>query len=256
VILVLAGTADAREVIGSLRAAGYRVAASTVTGYGARLARAAGAARVHEGPMAGKDLIGYINEEGIRAVVDATHPFATTITAAARQVCRDLSLPYFRYRRPEVQLPAHPEVLLAASYEEAALLAARGEVIFLTTGSRHLERFTTAPALAGKRIVARVLPEETSLVRCRALGLLPGDIVAIQGPCSYELNQALYRQFDAAVVVTKDSGTTGGVMAKIQAALDLGLTVVVLRRPPEPDSLTLAEIMLALSEKLFTEEKQ
>ncbi|MBC7324564.1 MAG: precorrin-6A/cobalt-precorrin-6A reductase, partial [Moorella sp. (in: Bacteria)] len=70
-----------------------------------------------------------------------------------------------------------------------------------------------------------------------------------QGPCSYELNRALYRQFNVDVVVTKDSGTTGGVMAKVQAALDLGLVVIVIRRPPEPDSLPLEGILLSLKER-------
>ncbi|QGP93460.1 Cobalt-precorrin-6A reductase [Neomoorella glycerini] len=249
-ILVLAGTADAREVIGTLKAGSYRVAASAVTAYGARLAREAGADTVQEGPLGGEDLLAFLKDHDVRAVIDATHPFATAITGAARQACQALGLPYFRYRRPEVKLPSHPNLLLAGSFEEAAELASRGQVIFLTTGTRHLEYFTTAPALAGKRLVVRVLPEEASLARCRQLGIWPGDIVAIQGPCSYELNRALYRQFKADIVVTKDSGTTGGMVDKIQAALDLGLTVVVLRRPPEPDSLPLEEIIPLLGEAL------
>ncbi|GFN23775.1 precorrin-6A reductase [Thermanaeromonas sp. C210] len=249
-ILVLAGTADASQVIGVLKSEGYRVAASVVTEYGARLARQAGADLVRTGPLGQEELANYLKRHGIVAVIDATHPFAVNITENAREACRALGLPYFRYRRPEVRLPSYPNLLPASSFEEAAVLAARGQVIFLTIGTRHLECFTDAPALKGKRLVVRVLPEEDSLARCRRLGIWPRDIVAIQGPLSYELNRALYRQYQADVVVTKESGSTGGVEEKVRAALDLGLTVVVVRRPSESGGLPLEEIIPMLGEAL------
>ncbi|MBE3581696.1 MAG: precorrin-6A reductase [Thermoanaerobacteraceae bacterium] len=249
-ILVLAGTADASQVIGVLKSEGYRVAASVVTEYGARLARQAGADLVRTGPLGQEELANYLKRHGIVAVIDATHPFAVNITENAREACRALGLPYFRYRRPEVRLPSYPNLLPASSFEEAAVLAARGQVIFLTIGTRHLECFTDAPALKGKRLVVRVLPEEDSLARCRRLGIWPRDIVAIQGPLSYELNRALYRQYQADVVVTKESGSTGGFEEKVRAALDLGLTVVVVRRPSESGGLPLEEIIPMLGEAL------
>jgi len=248
VILVLAGTADASAIIGRLKAEGYRVAASAVSEYGARLAWEAGADLVRTGPLAGEGLVDYIKGHGILAVIDATHPFAVTISKVAREACRALGLPYFRYGRPEMDLPFHPRLFWASGFEEAAGLAACGRVIFLTIGTRHLECFTKAPALKGKRLVVRVLPEEDSLARCRRLGILPRDIVALQGPCSYELNRALYLQFQAEVVVTKDSGRTGGVEEKVKAALDLGLKVVVVRRPPEVGGSSTEEVVSLLKE--------
>ena len=61
---------------------------------------------------------------------------------------------------------------------------------------------------------------------------MPGDIVALQGPFSKELNMALFREFQADVMVTKNSGSVGGTDSKISAAMDLGMTVVVVQRPP------------------------
>ncbi|GAF26841.1 precorrin-6x reductase [Moorella thermoacetica Y72] len=251
-ILTLAGTADGREIIRTLKEAGYQVIATAVTPYGAKLAREAGADRVREGALEGEDLAALLGTGKIEAVIDATHPYATTITSRAREICRVTGIPYFRYQRPAVELPAHPNLLIAADWTQAVELASRYGTIMLTIGTRHLELFTAAPAMAGKRIIARVLPEVTSLEKCRQLGLWPGDIIAIQGPCSYELNRALYRQFGVEAVVTKDSGSTGGVESKIQAALDLGLQVIVLRRPPEPDSLPMEEIIGQLQRDIPT----
>lgn len=242
-ILTLAGTADGREVIQALKRAGYPVLATAVTPYGAKLAREAGATRVREGALEGEDLATLLAEGSIQAVIDATHPYATTITTRARTICQAAGVPYFRYQRPAATLPAHPHIARATGWAEAVKLASSYRTIMLTIGTRHLEHFTAAPALAGRRIIARVLPEVASLEECRRLGLWPGDIIAIQGPCSYELNSALYRQFGVEAVVTKDSGSTGGVEAKVQAALDLGLQVIIISRPPEPDALPLEEVI-------------
>ena len=83
----------------------------------------------------------------------------------------------------------------------------------------------------GVKVVARVLPEPSVLASCTQLGLTPGEIIALQGPCSTELNQALYQQYKAEVVITKDSGSVGGIQEKVDAALHLGIPIVICQRP-------------------------
>ena len=61
--------------------------------------------------------------------------------------------------------------------------------------------------------------------------MTPKEIVALQGPFSEELNIALYRQYGAEVVVTKNSGEIGGTDTKLTAARKLGLPVVMIDRP-------------------------
>ena len=116
--------------------------------------------------------------------------------------------------------------------EEAAREAARlGKTVFLTTGSRNLKAFTTSEDLKGRTVIARILPTAKVLAECEELGLTPKEIVALQGPFSEELNIALYRQYGADVVVTKNSGEIGGTDTKLTAAKKLGLPVVMIDRP-------------------------
>ena len=75
------------------------------------------------------------------------------------------------------------------------------------------------------------MPTAGVLKECEELGLTPKQIVAIQGPFSEELNIALYRQYGADVVITKNSGEIGGTDTKITAAKKLGLPVVLIDRP-------------------------
>jgi len=230
VILVLAGTQDGREVAANLAGRGWPVAAAVVSGYGRDLF--GGSLPVHTGPLDAAGLAALIARQGVRAVVDASHPYAAAASANAQAACAAAGVPYLRYERPAAPLPAYGKLHRASDAAAAARVAAGlGRVIFLTTGSRTLAVFKNEPLLAGRRLIARVLPEPGVVAVCRRLGFSPRDIVAMQGPFSRELNIALFREHAAEAVVTKNSGHIGGADSKFAAAAELGLPLVVIDRP-------------------------
>lgn len=234
-ILLLGGTTEGRAATRALTAAGWPVVVSAATPYGAALAGEDFAGPVVVGRRDTAAFAALIREWGVRLVIDATHPFATEARRASHAAASLCGVPYLRYTRPQAPLPADPRVIACADFTAAAReAAARGPVIFLTTGSKTLPLFLPVARAAGCRVVVRVLPEPAVIAACREAGLLPRDIVALAGPVGVELNVALFRAFGATVVVTKESGTVGGQDAKIKAALNLEIPVVVVRRPPEP----------------------
>ncbi|HHW07448.1 MAG TPA: precorrin-6A reductase [Clostridia bacterium] len=232
-ILVLGGTTEARQLAGYLQEEGFPVVLTTVSSYGEKLAKEQGVKEVLVGALTGAQLADLIRRLQVRAVIDATHPFAENIRAIAQSTARQLGIAYGRLERAAGGLPEHPLLFQVSGYLAAACQAAAlGDTIFLTIGSRRLPLFTTHPALAGKRIIARVLPAAEVLGQCRRLGLPPRQIVAMQGPFDTEGNAWMFRHFGAEVVVTKDSGPTGGLQAKWEACLALNIPLVVIRRPP------------------------
>lgn len=231
-ILVLGGTREGREVVSWLKARGYPVLATAVTSYGAELLDAAGADLVSTGALDADGMVRLLRERGVKAVVDATHPFAVNATAHAGAACKHTGVPYVRFERPEEALPQHPLVSMVDSFATAARLAVSlGPVVFLTTGSSKLQIFLDEARPRGVRVVARVLPNPDVLRTCYTCGLRPADIVAMSGPGSLELNITLLKEYGAAVLVTKDSGPTGGTGIKVAAATALGIPAVVVRRP-------------------------
>ena len=194
-----------------------------------------------------EELVSLLRQKGITLLIDATHPFAQEASRNARAAASITGIPYIRFERPATDFSTdfmmaggasiiHP----VADYDEAATKAvALGDVIFLAIGSKNLARFrqavrqTVAEAAVRrqKRLIARVLPDPTVMKICLDLGFRPADIVAMQGPFSRELNRALLEHFHAEVLVTKESGPTGGTPEKIQAAQDLGIPVVLIQRP-------------------------
>lgn len=230
-MLVLAGTRDGRQLAAALKERGYDVLVSVVTSYGAQLAAADGLI-VSAGALDEAELAALIVRHGVTRVIDATHPYAAGISATAQRVCARLALPYLRYERAASPLPAWEKLQVVRDWPDAAAAAAAwGEVIFLAIGSRHLAAFTVHPAVQGKRLVARVLPDADVIRKCLTLGLTPADIVAMQGPFSQAMNYAMFRHFGAQVLVTKNSGPVGGTDSKISAAISLNMAVVVVERP-------------------------
>lgn len=230
-ILVLAGTQDGRELSACLAAAGFSVLVSVVSDYGRKLA-AQDTLATTVGAKDAAALATLLTKNGIRAVIDVSHPYATAVSHNAQEACAATGAAYLRYERESSPLPAYSKLHVVGDAAEAAKVAAGlGQVVFLTTGSRSLAVFKTEPLLQDHRLIIRVLPEPAVIAECVALGFLPKDIVALQGPFSVELNVALFREYNSEVIVTKNSGPVGGTDTKLAAAMALQLPVVVIDRP-------------------------
>lgn len=219
--LILGGTAEAR----ALAAAAIRAGLSVVSSLAGRVSRPAlpvGPVRIGGfGGAAG--LAGYLRDERIRAVVDATHPFAATMSASAATACGATGVPLLRLARPGWSTRDD-----AGRWRWVSTTAAAGEVAaqlgrrtFLTTGRQTLDDFIP---LADRFVLVRVVEPPTA-------PLPPAwELIQDRGPYSLagELDLMESRAID--VLVTKDSGGAY-TSAKLDAAATLGLAVVVVRRP-------------------------
>jgi len=232
-ILVLGGTLEGREIAGTTAGMGIKTLLSVVSGYGAGLVSDDPLVEVLVGSLDDIGIRSLLRERNVRLVIDATHPYAGMVTTMACQAAQEMQVSFIRYQRPPAakrngQNKKYP----AVSYEEAADIAKNlGETIFLTIGSKNLKTFVEMGSKYGRRIIARVLPDARVLAECAAIGVVSRDIIAIQGPFSSEMNIAMLKEFKANVLVTKDSGKTGGTDTKLEAAECLGIPVVIVGRP-------------------------
>jgi precorrin-6x reductase len=244
VILVLGGTADGREAAERLAAAGRRVIYSSVSAYNAP----AESVRLdwHIGAMDAKGLAAMMHGQRVDLLVDGTHPYARAASENALAVCRALGVRYIRLERPGLEAMAEKDaVIRCESYEAAvAYLAAHPGNILTTTGSRELSRYQALPR---ERVFPRVLPTAEVIAKCEELGYLPRQIVAMQGPFSFELNAAMIHALKIRYITTKDSGDIGGVAEKIRAAAACGAEVLCIDRPKldYPETVATAEALVA-----------
>lgn len=247
-ILVIAGTKDGRDLAQTIVAAGKPVMVSVVSDYGRQLVGIS-PTNVWTGALDAAGMAELIRQRDIGIIIDASHPYAVEVSRNAMAACDNTGIQYLRFERSAMPLPDYDKLYVAADAREAARLAAKlGKIIFLTTGSRTLRVFKNEPALNEHRIIARVLPDAKVLGECLALGFCPADIIAMQGPFSFSLNIAMYKEVQADVVITKNSGITGGVDAKLQAAIELGIAVIIIARPvlEYPQVVSSSEDVLAV----------
>jgi precorrin-6A/cobalt-precorrin-6A reductase len=219
-ILILGGTAEARALAARLVARGDRVV-SSLAGRVRDPALPAGEVRV--GGFGSADgLAAWLVAHDVTAVVDATHPFAATMTAHAVEACATTGVPLVVLRRPG--WPPEPGWVWADSLDDAAsLLPSLGRRVLLTTGRTSLATFA---ALDLEFVVRCVDPPSGPMPR-RAQVLLS------RGPFTVVGERALLREHRIDVLVTKDSGGPL-TSAKLAAAREEGVRVLVVRRPPLP----------------------
>ena len=232
-ILILGGTAEARELAGTLHAAGIPVT-SSLAGRVSRPRLPAGEVRVggFGGPQA---MAQWLRAHRVGAVVDATHPFAERISASAQRACAEAGVPLLRLERPGWRERPGDRWHWAEDLNgAAALLGALGERIFLTTGRQGLAAFAACPQWFLIRCVEAPDPP------------LPGrrEVILDRGPYTLSGELALLERHAIDVLVTKDSG--GPLTeAKLDAARERGLPVVVVRRPPRTATATVADVARA-----------
>ncbi|MDQ0201162.1 precorrin-6A reductase [Neobacillus ginsengisoli] len=230
-ILVLAGTSDARALALEIKKAGYNLLATVVTENAADELKQA-EINVQVGRLTNEEMVSLIKTKGIQAIVDASHPFAEEASKNAIGAAKTANVPYIRYER-ESQSFQYEKIKLVESYEEAAEMAATKKgVVMLTTGSKTLQVFTKK--LLGNpeiRLIARMLPRTDNMEKCEQLGFPQKNIVAIQGPFTKEFDQALYKQYGVTLMITKESGKVGSVDEKVEAAKELGIEIIMIGRP-------------------------
>lgn len=233
-VLIFSGTTEGRLLAQELAAAGLTCTVSVATEYGSLVMTKEDKITVHEGRLAPKEMKSLIEKGDFQVVVDATHPYATEVSAHIRQAMEGISIPFYRLKRSLGEEQRESEAIHFFSTQEECAKALQQEQgnILLTTGSKELARYTESENLRS-RLYVRVLPSKESLAICLEQGIVGRQILAMQGPFTEEMNVATIRQFDIAILVTKQSGRIGGYQEKIKAALKTGCKVYVIGAPEE-----------------------
>ena len=225
-VLILGGTAEGRELAGRLHGEGVDVVSSLAGRVPDPLLPVG---RVRVGGFGGAEgLAGFLAEQGIRTVVDATHPFAARITANAAESCARTGVELVILRRPAWRPGPGDDWRPVGDLAEAATELAGFGRVFLSTGRQGVAAFRDCPQRFWVRAVHS--PEAADLPgRC--------EVVLGRGPFFLDAERELFRSKAIDVLVSKNSG---GVMtaAKLTAARELGIPVVMVRRPPLPGGVT------------------
>lgn len=241
-ILIFAGTTEGRELSEYLAVAGIAHTLCVATEYGEIVLKEHPLVKVHKGRMNQEEIEVYIKAGNFGAVVDATHPYAEVVTQNIKNAMQDMDTPYLRLKRESNVTSSYEKIhYFKDSVSCAKALEKTDGNILLTTGSKELSIF--AKFIDRKdRLYVRVLPGIESLQLCMDCGIAGKQILALQGPFTTQMNEAMFRQYQIKCLVTKESGNAGGYQEKLDAAQNLGIPVFAIGCPAEQEGYTFEEV--------------
>ncbi len=224
-ILLFAGTTEGRHIAEALRDAPVHLFVSVATEYGETLIAPAENVTVLHGRKNEEEIRALLNETQAKLLIDATHPYAQEVTKTLRTVAEATGTEYLRVLRESET--ADGCVFVDNTDAAVAYLNGTQGNVLLTVGSKELHRYTAVKDYAS-RLFARILPVKESTDAAFALGFSGKNLICMQGPFSEELNEATIRAIDAKILVTKDTGASGGFAEKIGAAKACGAIPLLL----------------------------
>jgi precorrin-6A/cobalt-precorrin-6A reductase len=231
-VLILGGTGDAADLAAKLAAFPSISVISSLAGRTSQPLSPVGAVR--SGGFGGvSGLVAYLKAEHIGALIDATHPFAQQISWHAAQAAEETGVSYLRLARPAWQETQEDNWIEVVAVEAAAMaIPTSARRVFLTIGRQQLAPFAALPQVWF--LMRSIDPPDEKLT------IPNGQVLLARGPFSLEQERQLLQDYHIDLLVSKNSGGNA-TYAKIIAARELQIPVVMVQRPEMPAGETVAD---------------
>lgn len=234
--VIFSGTTEGRELAIALADLGADVTVCVATQYGKEEQGEHPNITVLTGRKSVRGMMSILG--GAALCVDATHPYAVEATNNIWKAANRTRVPYVRLVRERGAIPESATVVDNPQEAADALAGFEGNIL-LTTGTKELDYFLELPK---EQLVVRFLPSSLNLAYVERAGIPHKNIIAMEGPFSKELNEALIHQYNIKCLVTKDGGPVGGFPEKAGAAVDAGIKLIVIKSPEE-DGKSYGEVL-------------
>ena len=227
-IWIIGGTKDSRVFLEKFASADKNIVVSTATEYGGKLLEGLPVKVVSE-RLSLELMRGFVEKNSIKAIVDISHPYAFEVSKNAMKVAEEFSIAYYRFEREEIHIIPDRFTEFQNINDLLEYCDKLEENILVTLGSNNIEYFSKLKNL--EKFYFRILPKWDMVKKCEDNGILPKNIIAMQGPFSLNMNKAMIEQLNIKYLVTKKGGDTGGEREKIDACNEKEIEVILLEKP-------------------------
>ena len=230
-IAFILGTKEGKEIVSLVNKYTEDIIISTATAYGGELLKELKYKDLNNKPLNLEEMEKWLLKNKVNILVDASHPYASEVTKNAIMCAKKLDVLYVRYERlGALQNESGDDVIRVKDYEEViyAIKNIDGNILN-TSGGNNVEKFINIDFKY--RIIHRILPSPKVLNKIVECGVKIKDIIALQGPITYELEKAFIKQYDIKAIITKDSGIEGGATEKFKAARESNAKIIIIERP-------------------------
>ncbi|MDO4711534.1 MAG: precorrin-6A reductase [Peptostreptococcaceae bacterium] len=262
-IVVFAGTSEGKATATLLAEQGHELFVTVATEYGKCIFEESLTQKnVHllEGRLSIEQMQELIGSAEL--AVDATHPYAVEVSKNIVKACESVQRPYLRILRGDQDAGAYEDVILWAEDQEDAIriMNEHDGRVLLTTGSKDLPKYTAVKDYK-ERLFPRILPDMVSLQIAMDNDYKKKNIICMQGPFTEEVNASMLEMIGADLLLTKETGGSGGYYEKLSACRTANAKAIVIKRPQEEidkktdTNITMASATVAELRVFLTEQK-
>lgn len=246
-ILVFGGTTEGKLVCTALTGTGYSFWYSSKTPIEVSLPENA---QYRYGAFTPAMLKDFCTEHHIKLIIHAGHPFAAELHKTIAQVSMHGNIPVIRFERQYPPKQEHPLLRYVNSYEEALvqLDAAGYEPVLSLTGVQTIARLRTY--WHSKKMLFRILPRDSSVAIAREAGFPEENLLLSFPGTTVEAEREVIRTTGAQAIITKESGESGFLSVKKEAAIAAGIPLFIIARPSLPAHFNLVSDEVALLEQV------
>lgn len=197
-------------------------------------------------------LSAYIQQHHITQIIDAAHPFATTLHQTIADVSQSLSIPVYRLERRHSNRQEHPLIHYVDSYANALKLLLeqfKEKKLLALSGVQSIPRLHTYWKVYPT--IFRILNRPSSIAIAEKHQFPMEQLILAYPNKELEKEIAIYRKHQIEVILTKESGNSGYLTTKIDAALALDIPILILKKPTTPTSFQVADNLELLKVQLL-----
>lgn len=184
---------------------------------------------IRVGCLDANQMASWCKQEQIKAIIDASHPYAVEVSQNAIAIAQALHIPYLRYERPPLPFNSRQSMVVDSLDTLLEGNYLQGKRVLLTIGCQALPLFKSYQQQF--TLFARILPKPESLQIALDSGFTCDRLICLRPPISAALEAAIWRKWDISLVVTKASGKAGGEDIKHQVARELNVPLITIVRP-------------------------
>lgn len=225
---LIGGTGDSVTIVNSITSHSFPCIVTVTTAAASQLYPPNSIITVKIGQLDPMGIQQLCHQQIIRGIIDASHPFAVNISRQVIDFAKAEGIPYLRYERPSF-LSNSSAIYLDSFQDLITGNYLKNKRVLLTVGCNVLPRFKSWHQKAV--LYTRILPKLTSLEMAIKAGFPESQIMALRPPITLELERALWQQWNINLVVTKASGKQGGEAIKVKVAEELGIPLIIIKRP-------------------------
>lgn len=227
-IWIIGGTKDSRVFLEKFASADKNIVVSTATEYGGKLLEGL-PVKVVSKRLPLELMREFVEKNSIKTIVDISHPYAFEVSKNAMKVAEEFSIAYYRFEREEIHIIPDRFSEFQNINDLLEYCDKLDGNILVTLGSNNIEHFSKLKNL--EKFYFRILPKWDMVKKCEDNGILPKNIIAMQGPFSLNMNKAMIEQLNIKYLVTKKGGDPGGEREKIDACNEKEIEVILLEKP-------------------------